>query len=65
MIQKATLGMIFVLVFIAFAVLPVNATDDAFEYIDGPTGGGLDTILYYEVAKDYTIDIKKYLSVLS
>ncbi len=34
------------------------------QYADGPRGGGLDTILYYEVTKDYSIDLKAYFDDL-
>lgn len=61
---KITTGMVLVIVVAVFAVLPAKAEDPNFKYIDGPTGGGLDTILYYEVAKDYTIDINEKFSDL-
>jgi hypothetical protein len=32
------------------------------EYKDGPRGGLMDTTLYYEVMKDYTIDVKAYFA---
>jgi len=35
---------------------PIESTK--WEYKDGPRGGGADTTLYYEVLKDYTIDLR-------
>lgn len=62
---KLTVVTVLLVFGLIFHGLPANGADESFEYTDGPTGGTFGTILYYEVAKDYTIDIKEYLSDLS
>ena len=38
----------------------IESTD--WEYKDGPRGGVFDTTLYYEVMKDYTVDLRAYFA---
>ncbi|MEN8150294.1 MAG: hypothetical protein ABFS86_10750 [Planctomycetota bacterium] len=53
---KSTIGTIIVVLALAvFAGRALGA--DEFSYRDGPTGGNLGTILYYEVKEDYSVDL--------
>jgi hypothetical protein len=50
---------------LSFSAPPAKAEDKNFKYKEGPRDGLMNTVFYYEVDEDYTIDINEYFSDLS